>query len=149
MEKAILITFLIATSMVYQTLAQEEEISPISSPESLAYEPAAAYEYDYELLDHMTTQRIKFLQDCSDRLSSKCGVEMADGLIDEKPVSEECCKNFLKIGRDCHEGLMTFVFATYELKDVAYEILPRSKRMWNKCVLTTAAKIGAPLAFET
>ncbi|CAA0290605.1 unnamed protein product [Arabidopsis thaliana] len=149
MEKAILITFLIATtSMVYQTIGQEEEISPIS-PESLAYEPAAAYEYDHELLSHMTTRRIKFLQDCSDKMSSKCNVEMTEGLIDGKPVSEDCCVKFLKIGRECHEGLMTFVFATYELKDVASAILPRSKRMWNKCVETTAAKIGAPLAFET
>ncbi|XP_010462149.1 PREDICTED: uncharacterized protein LOC104742796 [Camelina sativa] len=149
MEKTILITFLLiaTTSMVSQTLAQEEEeIIPMSS---LAYEPTAAYEYDHELLHHMTTQRINFLQDCSDKMSSKCGVEMAKGLINDKPVSEECCENFLKIGRDCHEGLMNFVFATYELKDVANEILPRSKKMWNKCVQTTAPKIGAPLAFET
>ncbi|XP_010462150.1 PREDICTED: uncharacterized protein LOC104742797 [Camelina sativa] len=148
MEKTILITFLlVATSMVYQTLAQEEEeIIPVSS---LAYEPTAAYEYDHKLLHHMKTQRINFLKHCSDKMSSKCGVEMTKGLIHDKPVSEECCENILKIGRDCHEGLMNFVSATYELKDVANKILPKSKMMWNKCVQTTAAKIGAPLAFET
>ncbi|KAL1195277.1 Protein DOWN-REGULATED IN DIF1 11 [Cardamine amara subsp. amara] len=147
MEKAILITFLIATSMVYKTLAQDEDLSPIYL-DSYADVPTATA-YDHKLLDHMTLQRIKFLQDCDDKLSSKCGIEMTEGLVNNKPVSEECCENILKIGRDCHEGLMDFVFSTYELKDVANEILPRSKRMWNTCVRTTAARIGAPIAFET
>lgn len=147
MEKAILITFLITTSMVYQTLAQDEDLSPISL-DSYADSPTATV-YDHELLHHMTLQRIKFLHDCDDKLNSKCGIEMTERLVNNKPLSEECCENILKIGRDCHEGLINFVFATYELKDVAYEILPRSKHMWNTCVRTTAARIGAPLAFET
>ncbi|VVB00387.1 unnamed protein product [Arabis nemorensis] len=145
MEKAILIMFLVATSMAYQTLAQEEEISP--SPQQFVDVPAAVY--DHELLSHMTTQRVRFLQDCSDKLSSKCGIEMTEGLVNDKAVSEECCKDILKIGRECHEGLMNLVFSTYELKDIANEILPRSKRIWNQCVQTTAARIGVPFTFET
>ncbi|KAL1191769.1 Protein DOWN-REGULATED IN DIF1 11 [Cardamine amara subsp. amara] len=147
MEKSILITFFIATLMVYQTLAQDKEISPISL-DSYADVPTATA-YDHELLRHMTLKRIKFLLDCDDKLSSKCGIEMTKGFYNNKPVSEECCENILKIGRDCHVGLMNLALATYELKDLAYEILPRSKQMWNTCVRTTAARIGAPLAFET
>ncbi|EOA37587.1 hypothetical protein CARUB_v10011939mg [Capsella rubella] len=146
MEKTVMIAFLMATSMVYQTLAQDDEITPTSS---FAYGPSPSYEYDQELLHHMTAKRIKFLQDCSHNMSSKCGVEMTKGLINDKPVSEKCCMEFLKIGRDCHQGLMNFVFSTYELKDDAIEILPRSKKMWNTCVQSTAAKIGAPIAFES
>ncbi|ESQ30135.1 hypothetical protein EUTSA_v10012072mg [Eutrema salsugineum] len=147
MEKAFLITFLVATSMVYnQALAQEEEIS--LSPEQYADVPAALA-YDHELLHKMTIQRIRFLEDCTNKLSPKCGMEMTEGLVNDKPVSGECCEDILKIGIDCHQGLMTFVFSTYELKDVAYEILPRSKKIWNHCVQTTAARIGAPIAFET
>ncbi|CAN8288178.1 unnamed protein product [Cochlearia groenlandica] len=146
MEKAMLIAFLVATSMAYnQALAQEEDLSPY--PQDSADVPAA--NYDHELLQHMTTQRIRFLQHCSDKLSSKCGMEMTKGLIKNKPVSENCCEEILKLGRDCHEGLMNFVFSTYELKDIRNVILPRSKMIWNQCVVTIGARIGAPLAFET
>ncbi|VVB00385.1 unnamed protein product [Arabis nemorensis] len=107
MNKAILLAFLVATSMTYyQTLAQEEEISP--SPQQFADPIAAAY--DHELVGHMTKQHI---------------------------------------GKDCHEGLMNLAFSTYELKDIANEILPRSKKIWNQCVQTTAAMIGAPMSLET
>ncbi|CAH2036531.1 unnamed protein product [Thlaspi arvense] len=149
MEKAILIAFfLVATSMAYnQALAQEEDIIISPSPEEFADEPAAFY--DHELLHHMTTERIRFLQECADKMSSKCGTEISEGLVYDKPVSEACCENVLRIGIDCHEGLMSFVFATYELKDVADEIFPRSKKIWNQCVRTTAARIGAPIAYET
>ncbi|CAN8321617.1 unnamed protein product [Cochlearia groenlandica] len=152
MKKAILITFLIATSMVYsnKALAQEveEDISP--SPEQY-YAGVPAAIYDYGLLhDHMTTRRVRFLQDCTAKLTSDCGMEITKGLIkDDDTVSEDCCKDILKMGRECHQGLMNFVFSTYELKDLANEILPRSKKIWNQCVVTIGASIGAPIAYES
>ncbi|CAA7013782.1 unnamed protein product [Microthlaspi erraticum] len=148
MEKAIFMTFLIATSMAYnQALAQEEDdISP-SPQQSLDF--AAAVHYDHELLDHMTTQHLRFLEDCSDKLSSKCGIKLTEGLAEDKPMSVECCENVLKIGIDCHKGLMDFVFTTYELKNKANEFRPKSKRIWNQCVQTIGSRIGVPIAFET
>ncbi|CAA7013780.1 unnamed protein product [Microthlaspi erraticum] len=149
MKKAILITFLVATSMAYnQALAQEEydEISP--SPQEYL-DVTAAVNYDHELIQHMTPQHLGFLRACTEKLLSKCGIEIPEGLVKDKPVSVECCENMMNIGIDCHKGLMDFVFTTYELKDVASEFLPKSKRIWNQCVQTTASRIGAPVAFET
>lgn len=98
--------------------------------------------YDHVLVHHMTTQRIRFLQDCTEKLSFKWGIKMTDGLVNDKTMTEGCCKNILMIWRECHhEWLMNLIFSTYELKNIGYEVISRSKVTWDQCVQTTASRI--------
>jgi len=171
MAKSLLMVMLVSIVMFYmarpicsqkinphsQEMPEDVAISPssdfdyVEAPDEAPFEEAdsPAMEYDRELAHHYSDKQLKFLEACSEKPSSKCGNEVFKNMLNETmPITEECCRDILKMGKDCHLGLVKLIFATYEYKNIASKGIPKSKQTWNECVHRVGSKIGAPVSFE-
>ncbi|AEE32170.1 ECA1 gametogenesis family protein (DUF784) [Arabidopsis thaliana] len=172
MTKSLLMVTLVSIVMFYMARPIfSQEIDPYSQevPKDVAISPSSkfdiyveapgeapfeeadspAMEYDRELAHHYSHKQLDFLEACSEKPSSKCGNEVFKNMLDETvPITDECCRDILKIGKDCHLGLVKLIFATYEYKNKASKGIPKSKQTWNECVFRVGSKIGAPVSFE-
>ncbi|XP_010498390.1 PREDICTED: uncharacterized protein LOC104776077 [Camelina sativa] len=125
----------------------------VETPDEAPFEEAdsPAMKYDTELIHHYSHKQLDFLRGCAEKPSSKCGDTIFKNLVDETtstPITDECCRDILKIGRDCHLGIVKVLFSTYEYKDIASKAIPRSKQTWNDCVRRVGSNIGAPVSLE-
>ncbi|XP_002882760.2 uncharacterized protein LOC9318826 [Arabidopsis lyrata subsp. lyrata] len=169
MAKSVFMVMLVSIVMVCPIFSQEIDpysqevpedvaISPTSdfdiyveSPDEAPFEEAGspAMEYDMELAHHYSHKQLDFLQACAEKPSVKCGDEVFKNMLDETtPITDECCRDILKMGKDCHLGLVKIIFATYEYKNIASKGIPNSKQTWNDCVRRVGSKIGAPVSLE-
>ncbi|KAL1199663.1 Protein DOWN-REGULATED IN DIF1 11 [Cardamine amara subsp. amara] len=138
-----------------QDIPEDINISPISefdihveAPEPyIADSPEA--KYDVVHAPHYSQKQLKFLEDCAQKSTTKCGVEVFENMVDETThVTNECCRELLKLGKDCHLGLVQIIFATYEYKNIASKAIPESKHTWNTCVRQVGSQIGVPVSLE-
>ncbi|KAG7543179.1 Prolamin-like domain [Arabidopsis thaliana x Arabidopsis arenosa] len=150
MAKSLLMVMLVSIVMFYMArpiFSQEVHEDVVISPTPFEEANSPAMEYDMNL-PHYSQKEIDFLKACVEKPSSICGGEIFQNVLDEKNlVTDECCRDILKIGKDCHLGLIKIIFSSYEYKNIAS--IPRSKQTWNDCVRRVGSKIGAPVSFET
>ncbi|XP_010534660.1 PREDICTED: uncharacterized protein LOC104810160 [Tarenaya hassleriana] len=136
---------------------EDDNSSPASSPDQYIEVPDISSEeiitpaeaYDSELISQYSPERLRFIQDCSKKTRSKCGVEVFKNMVLDRPVSRDCCKDLLNIGQDCHLVLVQFIFSTYEVKHTPSLTVARSKQTWNTCVKMVGDEMGAPVSLET
>ncbi|XP_010554936.1 PREDICTED: uncharacterized protein LOC104824530 [Tarenaya hassleriana] len=105
-------------------------------------------EYDEKLLTHFPTGYKEFLENCSSKMSTKCGTQLFKVMFEDTEVTRECCVSLLRMGRTCHVALVDTVFRTYEYKDDADVGFPRSRVAWNVCARDYGEEIGAPVPLE-
>ncbi|CAN7075278.1 unnamed protein product [Brassica oleracea var. botrytis] len=104
-------------------------------------------------LSYYTDKEFNILQGCLDKVETGyCGAKILTDMLDETttPLTIECCRYLLKIGRDCH-----LVVAKYEtIPQFAYfdpsasNAVPKSKYTWKDCVRRVESHIGAPISLE-
>ncbi|EOA14927.1 hypothetical protein CARUB_v10028270mg [Capsella rubella] len=124
----------------------------VESPEEAPFDEAdsPAEEYDRELAHHYSHEQLEFLAACGKKQNTKCGDEVFKNmLVDTPQITDECCRDILKIGKDCHLGLVKIIFTTYEYKSYASKGIPKSKQTWNDCVRRVGSNIGAPVSLES
>lgn len=141
-----------------ENVPEDVNISPtpdfdiyVESPDEAPYEAdSPAMAYDMELTHHYSHKRLDFLQNCLQKPSSKCGVDIFKNLLDvtTTQLTDECCRDLLKIGKDCHLGLAQIIFSSYEYKNIASKAIPKSKHTWNDCVGRVGSQIGDPVSLE-
>ncbi|XP_010520656.1 PREDICTED: uncharacterized protein LOC104799715 [Tarenaya hassleriana] len=160
MAKSFLIALLVSALAAHPIFGKlyefEDASSPVPSHEFIIEVPDVepelvnppAQAYDSELFSHYSPERLKYLHDCSEKSSSKCGDEVLRNAIRDSPVSRDCCVDLLKLGKECHLSLIQLVFSTYEYKDMASKGVPKSKQTWNMCVNMVGSEIGAPVSLE-
>ncbi|CAH8254810.1 unnamed protein product [Arabidopsis lyrata] len=150
MAKSLLMVMIVSVVMFYMNRPIfSHEIDPDSQevPKDVAISPAI--EYDMEISHHYSHKQLDFLEACADKPSTKCGNEVFKNMLDETtPITDACCRDILKMGKDCHLGLVQIIFATYEFKNFSSKGIPKSKQTWNDCVRRVGNKIGAPDSFE-
>ncbi|CAA7016181.1 unnamed protein product [Microthlaspi erraticum] len=142
-----------------EELPEDVNISPTSdfeiyveSPDESPLEEADSptMEHDMELADHYTYKRLDFLQDCLEKQNSKCRDSIFKDLLDETTqiLTDECCRDLLKIGKDCHLGLAQLILSSYKYKNIAFKAIPKTKQSWNDCVRRVGNQIGVPVSLE-
>ncbi|CAH2053969.1 unnamed protein product [Thlaspi arvense] len=141
-----------------EELPEDVSISPsmdfdlyLESPDEAPIEAdSPAMEYDMELAHRYSYKQLDFLQNCLQKMSSKCGDEIFKNMMDETAqiLTNECCLDLLKLHKDCHLGLAQIIFSTYEFKDIASKAIPKSKQTWNDCARRVGSQIGVPVSLE-
>ncbi|KAF8033807.1 hypothetical protein BT93_C0156 [Corymbia citriodora subsp. variegata] len=80
-----------------------------------------------------------YLAACANKLTEKCGEDIFGNIFigPDQPnkLTHECCKKLVLVGRECHEAMVNFILSVPTLAKNASITLPRSKQVWNKCVL--------------
>ncbi|KAG7640454.1 Prolamin-like domain [Arabidopsis suecica] len=103
-------------------------------------------EYEIELAHRLHED---YILACPKKPSSKCDDEIFNNMLDgTTPVTNECCRDILKTGKDCHLALVKIIFSTNDYKKIASKAIPKSKQTWNDCVRRVGMEIGAPVSFE-
>lgn len=141
-----------------QEVPEDVNISPtpdfdiyVEAPDEAPYEAdSPAMAYDMELIHHYSHKRLDFLQDCVQKPSSKCGDDIFKNMLDQTTtqLTNECCRDLLKIGKDCHLGLAQIIFSSYDYKNIASKAIPKSKQTWNDCVRRVGSQIGGLVSLE-
>lgn len=140
-----------------QDLPEDVNVSPTSdfdiyveAPDEAPYEAdSPAAKYDMTLAHRYSHKQLDFLQNCLQKTTTKCGDEVFKNMLDETTqMTNECCRELLKLGKDCHLGLVQIIFATYEYINIASKAIPRSKQTWNTCVRQVGSQIGVPVSLE-
>ncbi|ESQ48836.1 hypothetical protein EUTSA_v10022160mg [Eutrema salsugineum] len=142
-----------------QELPDDVNISPspdfdilVESPDEGPEADSPAAKYDMELVHHYSYKRLDYLQNCLQKLNSKCGDEIFKNMLDETTtqiLKDECCRQLVvKLGKDCHLGLAQIIFSSYEYKNIASKAIPKSKHIWNECARRVESQTGVPVSLE-
>ncbi|EFH53171.1 hypothetical protein ARALYDRAFT_904700 [Arabidopsis lyrata subsp. lyrata] len=119
-----------------------QDISP--TPLEVADSPTT--ESEIELAHHLHKE---YILACPKKPSPKCEDEIFNNMLDETtPVTDECCRDVLNTGKDCHLAMVKIIFSTYDYKNIASKAIPKSKQAWNDCIRRVGNTIGAPVSFE-
>ncbi|CAN8270106.1 unnamed protein product [Cochlearia groenlandica] len=118
------------------------------TPDESPYADSPATKYDEELMDRYTEKQLIFIEKCIQKTNNKCGDEVFKDMLNDEKVSDECCLYLLKLGKDCHVGMVRVIFSTYEYKHLASKAIPKSKETWNSCVRRVGNKISVPVSLE-
>ncbi|CAH8266681.1 unnamed protein product [Arabidopsis lyrata] len=125
-----------------QGIPKEADISP--TPLEVADSPTT--ESEIELAHHLHKD---YILACPKKPSPKCEDEIFNNMLDEMtPVTDECCRDVLNTGKDCHLAMVKIIFSTYDYKNIASKAIPKSKQTWNDCIRRVGNTIGAPVFFE-
>ncbi|KAL9298786.1 unnamed protein product [Arabidopsis thaliana] len=123
-------------------ISEDVDISP--TPVEGADSPTTEYEIK---LAHRLHE--DYILACPKKPSSKCDDEIFQNMLDgTTPVTNECCLDILKTGKDCHLALVKIIFSTDDYKNIASRAIPKSKQTWNDCARRVSKEIGAPISFE-
>ncbi|EOA22027.1 hypothetical protein CARUB_v10002550mg [Capsella rubella] len=123
--------------------------TPDEAPSELAESPAE--KCDPEPINDYSQKQLDFLRACAEKSSSKCGDEIFNNLVDETAtrITDRCCLDILKTGKDCYLGVAKIIFSIKENKEMGSKAIPRSKQTWNNCVHRVGNKIGTvPVSLE-
>ncbi|CAA0395071.1 unnamed protein product [Arabidopsis thaliana] len=149
MAKSLLMVMFVSIVMFYMAcpiFSQEIHEDVAISPTPFEEANSPAMEYDMKL-PHYSQKVFDFLETCAEKPSSICGGEIFQNVLDATTlVTDKCCRDILKIGKDCHLGLIKIFFSSYEYKNIAS--IPRSKQTWNDCFRRVGSKIGVPVSIE-
>ncbi|KAL9308881.1 unnamed protein product [Arabidopsis thaliana] len=119
----------------------------VEAPDEALFEEAdsPAIEYDkdrYKIPDFIAACAMKQIWICLNVVFENMKDEMM-------PIIDECCREILKIGKDCHFRLVEGWSAMYVYgNSIASKDIPYSKQSWNECVRRVGSKFGAPVSFE-
>ena len=75
----------------------------------------------------------KFLGDCIDGLTRKCGKEIAHYIFENKEVDRPCCQNLQKMGQLCSKSLSFTLTQFPKFVSQAALIIQKSDELFNKC----------------
>lgn len=97
---------------------------------------------------HYSGEEIAFLEGCLQKLNSDCGAKILTDLNDETttPLMYECCRDLLKIGRDCHLIVADRVSVYMWGYPSTSKAVSKSKYTWKDCVRRVESHIGAPIS---
>lgn len=79
-----------------------------------------------------------YLAQCASKLTEKCGEDIFGNIFTkETELTPECCKKLVLAGIGCHEAMVNFIVSIPTFAKNASITVPRSKQVWNQCVLLT------------
>lgn len=105
--------------------SSEPYIEPVDPPES----PEEAAERDY------------LLRKCADKLNHDCGEAIFTNIFQNASnvFTDDCCRNLVSIGKDCHIRMVRYIAGREEYKANASITVPKGQQVWNKCALVAPA----------
>ncbi|KAF8033806.1 hypothetical protein BT93_C0155 [Corymbia citriodora subsp. variegata] len=91
------------------------------------------------------TQTYNYLVDCASKLGEKCGEAIFFNIFTgQKHTTPDCCKKLVKMGKQCHEAMVGFIILSPDFSKNASITVPRSKKVWNQCVLSAKEAPSKP-----
>ncbi|XP_018458975.1 protein DOWN-REGULATED IN DIF1 11-like [Raphanus sativus] len=107
-------------------------------------------EYNMKLGRQYTDKQFNFLQICLQKLNSDCGDNIVQNMLDKTTtqLTNECCRNLLKIGKKCHLGVAHIISSNTEYNNIVSKAIPKSKHTWKDCVRRVGSHIGSPIFLE-
>ncbi|KAL2317825.1 hypothetical protein Fmac_031701 [Flemingia macrophylla] len=90
-------------------------------------------------------QSSSYLTHCASLLGKHCGDEVfSDIVFGNKTVSGECCNTLVNdVGKQCHDDMTKYILTLKKSpKNTQLQILKRSHRVWDKCVLQEYPTLG-------
>ncbi|KAL3744125.1 hypothetical protein ACJRO7_013391 [Eucalyptus globulus] len=81
-------------------------------------------------------QTLDYLADCATKLADDCGEDIFFNIFTkQRKITPACCKKLVSMGKQCHESMVGFIILSPSFSKNASITVPRSKKVWNKCVL--------------
>ncbi|KAK3435538.1 hypothetical protein EUGRSUZ_C00225 [Eucalyptus grandis] len=82
------------------------------------------------------SETLDYLIDCASKLTGNCGEDIFFNIFTkQRRITPACCKKLVSIGKQCHESMVGFIILSPSFSKNASITVPRSKKVWNKCVL--------------
>ncbi|KAF8085257.1 hypothetical protein N665_0674s0022 [Sinapis alba] len=103
-------------------------------------------EYKLDLGGYYSVKELDFLQACLKKLDSDCGSKILMDMNDKTTtqLTNECCRDLLKIGRGCHLIVAELMSVNMDYYNSASKAVSKSKYTWKDCVHRVESHIGAP-----
>ncbi|KAG2317284.1 hypothetical protein Bca52824_020406 [Brassica carinata] len=143
-------TLTVGFFMSYTTCFKEFDRSPEVPKDASPTADSPTMEYNMKLGRHYSEKQFDFLQICLQKLNSDCGDNIFKNMLDKTTtqLTNECCRDLLKIGRDCHLKVAHIISSNTEYINFASKAILKSKHTWKDCVRRVGSHIGAPIFLE-
>lgn len=117
--------------------------APKVNLDNIPPEPSRSIEVPDPMLPPEPTQGYyKFLEDCSRKITLKCGVEVYTSIVGNEKISSDCCVALIMMGHTCHMGLTKLIMEFPEEKAIKSQILPRAEKAWNDYLRPTRGSLS-------
>ncbi|KAF8085256.1 hypothetical protein N665_0674s0021 [Sinapis alba] len=123
----------------------------VESPDESPFEAdSLTMEYNRKLGSHYSDKQFNFVQICLQNMNSDCGDNIFRNMLDNTTtqLTNECCRDLLKMGKDCHMGVAQIISSNTEYINIASKAIPKSKHTWKDCVRRVGSYIGSPISLE-
>ncbi|KAL3744126.1 hypothetical protein ACJRO7_013392 [Eucalyptus globulus] len=81
-------------------------------------------------------ETLDYLVNCGSKLAEDCGEDIFFNIFTkQRKITPACCKKLVSMGKQCHESMVGFIILSPSFSKNASITVPRSKKVWNKCVL--------------
>ncbi|EOY09207.1 Uncharacterized protein TCM_024608 [Theobroma cacao] len=86
----------------------------------------------------------QFLEECTKKMSQKCGQNVVGSIFGDTVTSDECCQELVRMGKTCHDDMVKFFVSLPELKLNASDVYAEGEQVWNDCVSRAASPSPSP-----
>lgn len=97
-----------------------------------------------EYSDKLLPELKKFVAKCGENLSSYCGKEIRNDLLEIENISGYCCKQLVNMGKICHMGMVRLAAITSVNKEESSTIILNSARVYDKCTMVINSIASSP-----
>lgn len=104
--------------------------APAPSP-SYDLSPVAAEDLNY--ISSIPPAERKLLDDCSNRMTRKCGDDLVSGMLTKSEVSDDCCRQLVRMGKKCDKHLVKLLVRFPDFRQDSATIKENSRKIWTGC----------------
>ncbi|PRQ32887.1 putative Prolamin-like domain-containing protein [Rosa chinensis] len=74
------------------------------------------------------------VKDCERQFTEKCGIEVGNGIFNNGFLSDDCCRDLVKLGKPCHDTFLNTSLAARHPSANKAQTLAKGEKIWTECV---------------
>ncbi|KAF7153990.1 hypothetical protein RHSIM_Rhsim01G0015900 [Rhododendron simsii] len=125
-------SLLLTTALAKQPASDDDGGDNPAPAPSPSYDLSPAAE-DLNYINSIPPAERKLLDDCSNRMTRKCGDNVVSGLLMKSEVSDDCCTQLVRMGKKCHNHLVKLLVRYPDFRQNAATIKESSRKIWSGC----------------
>ncbi|KAH7860247.1 hypothetical protein Vadar_011154 [Vaccinium darrowii] len=131
------LSLILATALAVHPAFADDDDDDDSKKDAPAPSPfgdiSPAISADLNYITHIPPAERKILEDCSNRMTRKCGDEAVSGMLLKSNMSDECCTQLVRMGRKCHRHLTRLLIQYPDFRQNSGVIKETSDKVWSGC----------------
>ncbi|PRQ33050.1 putative Prolamin-like domain-containing protein [Rosa chinensis] len=74
------------------------------------------------------------LKDCERQFTEKCGIEVGNSIFNNGFLSDDCCRDLVKLGKPCHDTFLNTSLVALHPNANKAQTLAKGEQIWTECV---------------